>query len=698
MSSSPSEISRRIDALSETEAAERASTLVAELNHHSWLYHVKAEPILEDRDYDLLYRELELIEERFPSLIDAESPTQRVGDAPVSSLQPFERDVPMLSLSNAFSADELREFDTRVRRFLGEAAPDVIPYVVEPKLDGVALEVVYRDGMLEGGGTRGNGAVGEDVTHNARTIASVPIRLHGDIVPTLASIRGEVIFELAGFEAMNDAREAQGDKRYENPRNAAAGSIRQLDPRITAARPLIFMAHSFGPVTGVELPDTHSAQLALAESWGFRINPNNATVEGIEAVIAQIDAVQEQRNGLPYEIDGAVVKVDAIRLQEYLGFVTRSPRWAIAYKYPPPQVHTLLHDVDWQVGRTGVITPVARLQPVRVGGVTVSNATLHNLDIIRGLDLRVGDTVAVLRAGDVIPRVESVILDDGHAARAPVEPPTACPSCGHVPEVAASEDGSTRVFCPNSLACPAQLGAAIRHFASRGCLDIEGLGEKLIDQLVERKLVTRISDLFDRDRVNVTTLTDLDRMGERSAENLVAALELARTRPLDRVLASLGIREVGESTSRELAAHFGSMDALMQADEAALTTVDGVGPKVATLIQHFFADPLQQREIELLRERGMQFPDFAKPEVAETEGNPIAGKVFVLTGTLPTMGRSEAKKRIQRWGGKVTGSVSSKTHVLLAGGKPGSKHTKATELGIPIIDEETFLQWLPSDE
>jgi len=677
----PQSIRARVSILDEPDARARVDWLVPELQRHNRLYHVHNAPEIDDRTYDLLYRELELLEERFPQLVRDDSPTRRVGDQPVAELLPFPHRQPMLSLSNAFSEEELREFDARCHRFLGDLAPEVITYVVEPKLDGLAVELVYEDGLLVGAGTRGDGQVGEDITHNARTIRAVPTRLMVDVPPARVDVRGEVFFDLAGFGRMNETRESAGEKPFENPRNAAAGTVRQLDPSVAASRPLTFIAHSFGETGDVDLPDTHLAQLELVHGWGIPINPLNRRLSGIDAVIARVAELQEMRHTLPYEIDGAVVKVDDIRLQWELGFVTRSPRWATAYKYPPAQVSTRLEDVLFSVGRTGAVTPVAVLEPVRVGGVTVSRATLHNADQLARLDLRHGDTVRVERAGDVIPQVVAVVPEEGRGARVPVTYPRTCPECGT--ELVQEEDKAV-ILCPNTLSCPAQLRAALLHWGSRYAMDVDGLGTKLVDQLLARGLVQRVSDLYD---LTVDQLAALERMAEKSAENLVNALELSKGQPLARALVALGIPEVGEATARDLANHFGSLDRIAAATEAELAEVFGIAERVAHLVRGFFDDPRHIEEIARLRAAGVAFPDVEDAGPAPTS-EAVAGKTFVLTGTLPTLARNEAKALIQARGGKVTGSVSAKTDYVVVGESPGSKHTKALELGIPILDED----------
>jgi len=666
--------------LADRDAEQRLDELTPELIRHSRLYHEADRPEIDDRTYDLLYRELELLESRFPDRIHADSPTRRVGGAPVSNLKPFPHRVPMLSLGNAFTHDELREFDARVRRLLSAEEPvEVVPYVVEPKLDGLAVELVYEHGELTGAGTRGDGEVGEDVLHNVRTIRDIPRRLHGE-VPDRLAVRGEIFFSLAGFQAMNEARVASGAEPFANPRNAAAGTVRQLDPAIAADRPLTFFAHSFA--AGDDLPGipNHAGQLEAIARLGLPVNPLNRTVGGIEAVIGVIEALGEQRHSLSYEIDGAVVKVDPLAWQGRLGFLTRTPRWATAFKYPPPQVETALLQIGYQVGRTGAITPVAHLEPVAVGGVVVSRATLHNRDQMVLLDIRVGDTVVIERAGDVIPKVVRVNPDDAHAGRPEPQWPEACPECDTTlvfdPEQAA-------IRCPNRLSCPAQLRAAVRYFASRRAMDIDGLGDKLVNQLVSRGMVTRVSDLYGLTR---SQLLSLERIGAKTADNLLEAIEASKARPLARVLSALGIPEVGEATARDLANSFGTIDALLRASEAELLAVKGIGEVVARHIRGWFDDPHFESEIERLRAFGVQFtPVEVSGETLASRA--LAGKTFVITGTLPSLERAEAKARIEACGGKVTGSVSKKTDYLVAGEKAGSKLAKARELEVPVLDE-----------
>jgi DNA ligase (NAD+) len=737
----PGELPQVVRDLDREQARARIDWLTPELARHNRLYHGDGSPEIEDRTYDLLFRELELLEDRFPDLAHEDSVTRRVGAEPVDRLAPFEHRLPMLSLGNAFSEEDLRDFDQRLHRRLdrldrleaeeadaedeagaesdedpdsedgedgedGEDSEDgagdgaeeeptdrpPLAYVVEPKLDGLAIELVYEDGVLVGAGTRGDGETGEDVLHNVRTIRAIPERLVGEDLPERVDIRGEIFFDLAGFERMNAAREARGDKPFENPRNAAAGTLRQLDPRVAARRPLTFYAHSFGAIEGEGLGACHSDQLARIEAWGVPTNPLNRTVEGIEAVIAEVGSLAERRHELPYEIDGAVVKVDDIALQERLGFVTRSPRWAIAYKYPPPEVTTILEDIGYQVGRTGTITPVAHLRPVRVGGVTVSRASLHNKDHLAELDARVGDTVVVVRRGDVIPKVERIVEDEGHPHRARPDFPEHCPDCGTELVLKAYKDRTKEILqCPNALGCPAQVRAGIQHFASRRAMDIDGLGEKLVDQLVRTELATRVSDLY---HLQHRQLVQLERMGDKSAQNLLDAIEASKDRPLQRCLVALGIPVVGESTARDLALHFRSLDALMEASIEDLVAVDGVAEWVATQVRGFFDSETARDEIARLREAGVRFPEVEGAPPEEAAEGWFAGKTVVLTGTLPDLTRKEAKDRLLAAGAKVTGSVSRKTDVVVAGDEAGSKLDKARKLEVEVIDQEELLRRL----
>jgi DNA ligase (NAD+) len=673
----------QVDAMSPDQAAHRIAALVPELLRHNALYHQQAAPEIDDRSYDLLYRELEWLEVRFPDRIRADSPTQRVGSTPVDALAPFPHRVPMLSLANAYSEAEIIRFDTACRQLLGAEAPPALAYAIEPKLDGLAVELVYVDGRLVGAGTRGDGLVGEDILHNVRTIRTIPRQLAPG-APSHLTVRGEILFPLAAFEAMNAERARVGAKTFENPRNAAAGTVRQLDPRVAAGRALTCFVHSVAE-NDPALGRSHREAMARLAGWGLPINPESRAATGPDGVWAAIQALGAARDDLPYEIDGAVVKVDDLRLQAELGFVTRSPRWAVAYKYPPARRETVLDDILVQVGRSGVVTPVAALRPVRVGGVTVTRATLHNEAHVRGLDLRPGDTVEVERAGDVIPRVVRAVLDDGHPARTPPAFPDACPVC-RTPLV--RESAATR--CPNAMGCPAQIQGALRHFGARLAMDIEGLGEKLADQLVASGLVRDLSDLY---QLTEAQLMGLDRMGERSAAALIAQIEGSKQRSLDKALLALGIPDVGEATARDLARCFGDLDALLDAPEEQIAGVFGLGEKSAHRIRAHLDQPAVRALIARLRAAGVQFA--SSGSASRAASNPaVVGKTFVLTGTLPTLSRDAAKVRIQDAGGKVSGSVSKKTHFVIAGSEAGSKLDQAQTLGVPILDEAGLLALL----
>jgi len=698
----PAAIRTRVQDLAEPAARARLVALSQELNRHNRLYHELDAPEISDRDYDLLYRELELLVDAWPAHVPADCPTHRVGGAPVDRLHGMAHRVPMLSLRNALSASDLRDWEIRrddkggvrggiLRDLIRAGHPEDAPlaYTVEPKLDGLAMELVYQDGELTAGITRGDGETGEDVVHNVRTISEIPLRLGGSaVLPSYLSVRGEVLFDLPGFAQMNRDRVARGDKAFENPRNSAAGTMRQLDPRLAAQRPLHFIAHSFGELEGVPLPATLHQVFELFRAWGFRVNELNRVCVGMDAVVTRISELGQLRHGLDYEIDGAVVKVDAFAHQDTLGFVTRAPKWAIAFKYPPEEAITVLDDAEFSVGRTGAVTPVAHLRPVRVGGVTVSRATLHNADELRRLDLHHGDRVRIYRAGDVIPKVVSVVDDGERADRRPVVYPADCPACG-TPLVRAEGEVVTR--CPNQAGCPPQLSGAIQHFASRLAMDIEGLGSKLVEQLVSTGMVTRFSDLYG---LQIEPVAALERMAHKSAQNLIDALAVSRARPLANVIFGLGIANVGESTARDLAQHFGTIDAIMDAPAEALELVDGVGPIVSEPIVAWFSEPAHRDEIARLQAAGVQFPPAEVVGGGDTTVAAIVGKRFVLTGTFPTLKRSDAKSRILAAGGKVSGSVSKKTDTVVAGADAGSKLAKAQELEIEVIDEATLLERL----
>lgn len=690
---------------------ERLEHLTDALNRHARLYYEQDASEIPDWEYDALFRELEALEAEHPEWARPDSPTRRVGGAPVAGLVPFPHEVPMLSLQNGYRREgednlwggeyqDLIEWERGkperlggLRRQLGDDAPAVIAYVVEPKLDGLAMELVYEGGVFVHGGTRGDGDTGEDVSHNLRTIRDIPMRLTGAPAGRLA-VRGEVLFDLEGFERMNAQREARGEKRFENPRNAAAGTMRQLDPSLARERPLRFFAHSAGVIpAGVA---SHAELLAAFARWGFRVNELNRRCEGIEAVIHAVADLEAQRAELPYEIDGAVVKVDSVALQDALGFVTRSPRWALAFKYPPARVQTRLEGVLFSVGRTGVVTPVAQLAPVRVGGVTVRNASLFNEhQLTRVLRLRHGDLVEIERAGDVIPHVRGALEEPGRDARAAWLYPERCPECGAalVRELAdPKKPDSVTVRCPDTLACPAQARGALKHYASRLCMDVEGLGEKLVDQLVTTGLARRPSDLY---RLTLEQLVGLERMGEVSAKGLLANLEASKARPLDRALMALGIPQVGESTARDLARHFRTLDALMAADDPALQAVSGIGGTVADSVLRFFASGAARAEVDALRAAGVAFTPL--PEPAGGSVVALAGKTFVLTGTLPTLKRDDAKARILAAGGKVSGSVSKKTDFVVVGEEAGSKLDTARELGVRLLSEDELLALLAGE-
>lgn len=667
-----------------SEAAERArvARLREQLAHHNYLYYVLDAPEISDAEYDRLLRALQELEARHPDWVTPDSPTQRVGAQPLAAFAKVRHELPMLSLGNAFSDQELEDFDRRVRERLDVQRVD---YTAEPKLDGVAISLLYEGGELVRGATRGDGTTGEDVTQNVRTIRSVPLRLRGKGWPERLEVRGEVILSRKGFQVLNREAERQGQKTFVNPRNAAAGSLRQLDPRITAQRPLEFYSYGVGVVSPGTLADRQSGILEQLQGWGLRVYREIERVTGLKGCEGFYEAMLRRRERLPFDIDGVVFKVDRLDYQKALGFVSRAPRWAIARKFPAQEEHTRVLDVEWQVGRTGALTPVARLEPVFVGGVTVTNATLHNQDEIDRKDVRIGDTVVVRRAGDVIPEVVSVIASLRPKGARKVHYPPRCPVCGS--EVVRPE-GEVAARCSGGLFCPAQRKEGIQHFASRRAMDIDGLGEKLVDQLVDQGLIEDAADLYD---LQVAQLAGLERMAEKSAGNLVRALENSKQTTLPRFLYALGIPEVGEATAQQLSAHFGTLDAIMEADEEALQAVPDVGPVVAQEIRAFFQERHNRDVIAKLRRRGVEPP---AEKVVSRVKRPLAGKTFVLTGTLDTLSRAEAKARLQALGAKVTGSVSSKTDFVVAGADPGSKLAKAQELGVEVLGERELLRLL----
>ena len=663
--------------------AEELKTQIARADHR---YYVLDDPELTDAEYDALVRELQALEAEFPALRTPDSPTARVAGAPSEKFRPVTHRVPMLSLSNVFSDEGLAEFDTRVHRVLG---PEDVPYVCEPKLDGLAVELVYVHGQLVEGATRGDGSVGEDVTANLRTIRVVPLALRtprqGPAVPPRVEVRGEVFLRRADFVRLNARREQEGEPLYVNPRNTAAGSLRQLDPAITASRPLSFFAYEmggWGEEAGAAPFQRHAEKLAWLEAVGFPVNPENRTVIGLEGVRKSYEAFLARRHSLAYEVDGMVVKVDSEDARRRLGQVSKSPRWAIAYKFPPEEARTKVESIEVNVGRTGALTPVAFLTPVQVGGVTVARATLHNPLELKRKDVRVGDQVFVRRAGDVIPEIVKVIDSVRTGTEKEYAFPDHCPVCG----AAAVMDEDGAILRCTGLDCPAQLQARLQHFASRGGMDIEGLGDKLAAQLVESGLVKRAADLY---RLDLPTLTGLERMGEKSARNFLEALERSKQPPLRRFLYALGIRHVGDATARALADHFKDVRALYDADAEALTRVKDVGPEMAKVIAGFFSEPQNREGIEALLAAGVA----PRPPEGTSRG-PFAGRTVVLTGTLTALTREQAKEEVERRGGKVSGSVSRKTDFVIAGEEAGSKLKKAAGLGVKVLDERAFLDLL----
>ncbi len=663
------------------EATERAEELRRTLTDYNYHYYVLDDPQIPDSEYDRLFRELQALEQAHPSLLTEDSPTRRVGTAAETSFASVTHRIPMLSLDNAFSDDELKDFDRRIRDRL--KSDDDIEYVCEPKLDGLAVSLHYENGLLTRGATRGDGYTGEDITENIRTIPSVPLRLRGKTVPGLVEVRGEVYMPKSGFEKLNQALARKGEKIFVNPRNAAAGSLRQKKPTVTARRPLEMCAYSVALEDESTMPPTHLEGLQRVKSWGFRTNPEMRLVTGVDACLEAYRDLLNKRNELPYEIDGIVFKVNSLALQRELGFVSRAPRWAIAQKFPAQEELTIIEDVEFQVGRTGAITPVARLKPVFVGGVTVSNATLHNMDEIRRLDVRIGDTVFVRRAGDVIPQVVKVLPEKRPDSARSVTLPEDCPVC-HSDIV--QLEGEAVARCSAGLYCPAQRKEAIRHYASRKALDIEGLGDKWIDILVDRELVTTIADLY---LLKKSDLTGLERMGDKSASNLIKAIDQSRNPVLWKFLYALGIREVGEATAKAIASHFGSLEAISQADEETLQTVPDVGPIVAGHIRSFFDQTHNIDTLEALKRAGVQWQ---QEEITASE-KPLKGETWVLTGTL-SMTRDEAKSHLESLGAKVAGSVSAKTTCVVAGESAGSKLAKAEKLGVPVLDDEAFTGFL----
>ncbi|MFZ9256087.1 MAG: NAD-dependent DNA ligase LigA [Burkholderiaceae bacterium] len=666
----------------ETDSA-RIQWLRDELNRHAHAYYVLDQPTIPDAEYDALFIELQQLEIKHPELMSVDSPTQRVGGAPLPEFAQVQHDVPMLSINNGFSEDDIRAFDRRVSEGLGQSGD--IEYACELKFDGLAINLRYVDGVLVQAATRGDGSAGEDVTANIRTIRAIPLRLMTDNPPAVIDVRGEVLMFKADFARLNQRQREADLKEFANPRNAAAGSLRQLDSRITAQRSLRFFAYGVGRLDGAALPETHSALLDWYSALGIPVCTERAVVPGADGLLTFFNHIGAVRASLDYDIDGVVYKVNRVAQQQALGFVSRAPRFAMAHKFPAEEATTTVLDISVQVGRTGAITPVARLAPVSVGGVTVTNATLHNEDEVRRKDIRIGDNVIVRRAGDVIPEVVAHVPERRPADARVFHMPTACPVCGSL--IVRPEDEAVARCSGGWLKCAAQRKGGLQHFVSRRAMDIEGLGEQLIEQLVDRGLVTTPADFY---KLGLIALAELDRMAEKSAQNVLDALAHSKSTTLPRFIYALGIRHVGESTAKTLARHFGTLDALMAASEEEMLAVEDVGPVVAQSILGFFHDPLNRELIAQLRAAGVHWDE----SVVERDAQPLTGKTFVLTGTLPNLKRDEAQALIEAAGGKVSGSVSKKTSYVVAGEEAGSKLVKAESLGIPVLDEEAFLQLL----
>jgi DNA ligase (NAD+) len=663
-------------------SAARATQLRELLERYNYRYHALDDPEVPDAEYDKLLVELREIETRYPQLLVANSPTQRVGAAPVSAFGAVKHGMAMLSLDNAFSDDEVRDFDRRIRERLGVSG--AVRYSAEPKLDGLAISARYEDGSFVQGATRGDGETGEDITQNLRTIKALPLNLRGSKIPRVLEVRGEVFMPFAGFRRFNEEAAARGEKTLINPRNAAAGSLRQLDPRMTAARPLDLFIYGVGVIEGGELPLHHGESLKALRALGFKICPQSSVVESIEGCLQYYSEMGAARSGLPYQIDGVVYKVDDMNLQRKLGFVSRAPRWAIAHKFPAEEALTIVRGIEFQVGRTGALTPVARLEPAFVGGVTVSNATLHNMDELTRKDVRVGDTVVIRRAGDVIPEVARVLPERRVGNPPLITLPSKCPVCGY-PVVREEDQAVAR--CTGGRHCAAQRKGELQHFASRRAMDIQGLGDKLIEQLVDSEWVGTPADLFS---LSAERLATLERMGEKSAQKLAAAIESAKHTTLPRFLYALGIRDVGEATALALAQYFRQIADLRRADEETIQRVPDVGPVVAKNVAAYFRDADNAAALDRLLASGIEWPELAASAVSGT----LVAKSFVLTGSLQSMTRDEAAEAIQQLGGKVSGSVSKKTDYVVAGAEAGSKLKKAEQLGIPVLDEAAFVKLL----
>ena len=661
----------------------RARELHALLHEYSHQYHVLDAPTISDFDYDALFHELVALEEKHPELLTPDSPTLRVGAPPLDGFQQVKHVVPMLSLGNAFSEDELNDFDRRVRDRLdmSDNAEPVV-YTAEPKLDGLAVSLRYENGIFVQGATRGDGKTGENVTDNLRTIEMIPLKLRTDNPPAVLEVRGEVFMSKASFDALNETMVRSDGKAFVNPRNAAAGSLRQLDSRKTSERQLSIYLYGLGEVVGAVAPDNQLDTLHWLVELGFPVNDKTKRCDGIKACYEFYQFLGERRDSLGYEIDGVVFKVDNFKQQQELGFVSRAPRWAIAQKFPAEEAETVMNSVEFQVGRTGALTPVARLEPVFVGGVTLSNATLHNMDEIERKDVRVGDTVIVRRAGDVIPEVARVNLDKRKKGARRIKLPTKCPVCG---SSVLNDDTEVKARCTGGMVCDAQRREGIKHFASRRAMDIDGLGDKLVEQLSDAGLINTYSDLYT---LTAEAIANLPRMGEKSAANLIKSIKVSAETSLARFIFALGIREIGETGGAALAQHFGSLDALMAADEETLVEVDDIGPIAAASVVEWFGRPDNRAMVEELLSAGVRFPEVERIELAPT----LDGNVYVLTGSLTDMTRDQAKQQLIARGAKVTGSVSKKTTAVIAGDAPGSKVTKAESLGVPVLDEAALLK------
>lgn len=670
-------------------AKKHLDSIKTTVENYNYQYYVQDRPSVPDIEYDRLMREIIAIEKQFPSLKTADSPSQKVGGAALSKFAQIQHEIPMLSLDNGFADEDLEAFEQRVKDRLNTS--NIIEFACEPKLDGLAVSILYENGVLKQAATRGDGQVGENITANVKTIANIPLRLRGDNAPERIEVRGEIFMPKQGFEDLNEHQRSTGGKLFANPRNAAAGSLRQLDSKITAARPLRLYVYSVGVIEGGEISKatSHSERLASLEILGLPLCKETKVVNGFDACLAYFRDVGDMRDNLSYDIDGVVFKVNDIALQNRLGFVSKAPRWAMAQKFPAQEEITILKDVEFQVGRTGAITPVARLEPVFVGGVTVSNATLHNQDEINRLGVRVGDTVIIRRAGDVIPQVVSVVLEKRPDDTKEIEFPSTCPVCNsHVERM----ENEAVIRCTAGLACAAQRKQAIKHFSSRKAFDIDGLGDKIVDQLVDEKLIEDPADIFS---LQLSKLVSLERFADRSAVNLLRAIDDAKKTTLAKFLYSLGIREVGESTARNLALHYLTLDALLDADVDALQEVQDVGEIVAKHLYEFLREPLNINVINKLIDAGVYWPKIEPPS---QDAQPLLGKTVVLTGTLTQMGRAEAKTKLQELGAKVSGSISAKTDLLVAGEKAGSKLAKAKELNVETWDENAFVAYLATLE